>query len=357
MKVGARAIGAGLLAACALVGFAAAFGLAATAGADNGTTVTTTDPPPTTEPPPTEPPPTEPPPPPPTPAPIAFGVTVGGVKVGGLMPARATEVVKKAFVRPLVLVVSPTRRIRVAPRTFGARPNVPKAIRRARVARPGGTVPLDVDVSRARVRNYVDRLGRELDLKPVDARLVLDGVKPRAVPSREGRHLKRLAGSRAVRVALVTNARAPIRLAFDTLRPKVDSVNLGTAIVILRGSNRLLFFVNAKLVRWFGVATGQASYPTPLGTYEIVTMQRNPWWYPPPSTWAADEEPVPPGPGNPLGTRWMGLSAPYVGIHGTPDSASIGYSASHGCVRMLIPDAEWLFQHVKVGTPVFIISK
>jgi lipoprotein-anchoring transpeptidase ErfK/SrfK len=51
----------------------------------------------------------------------------------------------------------------------------------------------------------------------------------------------------------------------------------------------------------------------------------------------------------------MGISAPYVGIHGTPDSASIGYSASHGCVRMRIPEAEWLFQQVKVGTPVFIV--
>jgi lipoprotein-anchoring transpeptidase ErfK/SrfK len=64
---------------------------------------------------------------------------------------------------------------------------------------------------------------------------------------------------------------------------------------------------------------------------------------------------VPPGPGNPLGTRWMGLSAPGVGIHGTPDAASIGYSASHGCIRMRIPDAETVFAHVSVGTPVFIV--
>ena len=90
----------------------------------------------------------------------------------------------------------------------------------------------------------------------------------------------------------------------------------------------------------FGVATGQSSYPTPLGRFSIVIMQRNPWWYPPASDWAEGLDPVPPGPGNPLGTRWMGISAPGVGIHGTPDSASIGYSASHGCVRMLIPEAE-----------------
>ena len=64
---------------------------------------------------------------------------------------------------------------------------------------------------------------------------------------------------------------------------------------------------------------------------------------------------MPPGPGNPHGTRWMGLSAPYVGIHGTPDDASIGYSASHGCIRMHVPDAEWLFDHVDYGTPVVIL--
>ena len=67
-------------------------------------------------------------------------------------------------------------------------------------------------------------------------------------------------------------------------------------------------------------------------------------------------KPIPPGPGNPLGTRWMGISSPAVGIHGTPDAASIGYSASHGCIRMRIPDAEWLFNHVKIGTPVYILD-
>ena len=52
----------------------------------------------------------------------------------------------------------------------------------------------------------------------------------------------------------------------------------------------------------------------------------------------------------------MGISSPNVGIHGTPNAASIGYSASHGCIRMRISDAEWLFDHVTVGTTVFIIG-
>ena len=127
-------------------------------------------------------------------------------------------------------------------------------------------------------------------------------------------------------------------------------------IVIRRGSKVLDLYDSLRLVKQFRIATGQSSYPTPLGRYEIINMQRNPWWYPPEgSAWAEGAEPVPPGPGNPLGTRWMGISAPYVGIHGTPDAASIGYSASHGCIRMLIPQVEWLFERVEVGTTVFIV--
>jgi hypothetical protein len=350
---GTRAVLAGVLTASALLGFAVSLGVAGAAESQTGTTTTS-------EPAPTQPPPTEPPvepPPPPGPAPIAFGVTIGGVAVGGLMPSEATEAVRRSFRRPLRLVVNETRTIRLAPDALRARPNVPKAVRRARVARPGAVLPLDVDVSVRRIRSYVKGLARELDRKPVDAQVVLRGVRPRAVPSRQGRLLKRLASSRSIRFALKRNERTALELPFDVRKPKVTSVRFDGAIVILRETKQLLLYGKAKLVRKFGIATGQSSYPTPLGSYEIVTMQRDPWWYPPPSDWAAESDPVPPGPGNPLGTRWMGISAPYVGIHGTPDAASIGYSASHGCVRMRISDAEWLFQRVKVGTPVFIVPR
>jgi len=349
----ARTLGAGILAACALLGFAAAFGLSATAGA--GTAQTTE--PPTTAPPPTEPPPTEPPVQPPATAPIAFGVSVGGVTVGGLMPYQARKAVERQYARHLDLVVDEARTVDLVPAALGARANFSKAIRRARFARPGAVVPLDVAVSQARVRSYVDRLGSRVDREARDARIALEGTKPHAVKSQEGRRLKRLAAGRSIRTSLATNSRTPIRLGFEVTKPKVETAELDEAVVILRGSNRLLYFDDAKFVRWFGVATGQSAYPTPVGDFEIVNMQRDPWWYPPPSPWAKDSEPVPPGPGNPLGTRWMGLSTPYVGIHGTPDSASIGYSASHGCIRMRIPDAEWLFQHVEIGTPVFIVNK
>ncbi|MBA3332832.1 MAG: L,D-transpeptidase/peptidoglycan binding protein [Actinobacteria bacterium] len=358
MKLGVRAIVGGLLAACALVGFSAAFAFAA--GAESGpaqttTTTTTTDPPPTPAPPPA-PPPTQP-APPPRQVGIPGGVKIGAVDVGGLLPYQAASRVRKSFVRPLVLVVSPTRKVQLSPEALGAKPAVDKAVSRARFSRPGAAVPLHVWVSRDRIRGYVESLGREVDRAPVSAQLVLRGATVGATRSVDGRRLERVAGSRSIRIALKTNSRPAIRLSFAVLKPTVAADKLGPAVVILRSSNQLRLYAGAKLVRTFGVATGQAAYPTPTGNFEIVTMQRNPWWYPPPSDWAADSDPVPPGPGNPLGTRWMGISAPYVGIHGTPDSASIGYSASHGCVRMRIPDAEWLFQHVEVGTPVFIVSK
>ena len=127
-------------------------------------------------------------------------------------------------------------------------------------------------------------------------------------------------------------------------------------IVIHRASNRLYLYNGTRLVRIFPVATGQAAWPTPLGHFQIVVKQRNPWWFPPTQdSWAAGAKPVPPGPGNPLGTRWMGLSAPGVGIHGTSEPWSIGHSESHGCIRMQIASAEWLFNRVRIGTPVFII--
>jgi lipoprotein-anchoring transpeptidase ErfK/SrfK len=367
VKRAIHSLAAGLLVACALLGFATAFGLAGRAGAQGTTSTTSSEPPATTTTgttttdtttTSTEPQPTVPQaPPPPKPAPIPFGVTVGGVRVGGLTPARATTLVERSFTRPLVLVVDAETRTSLRPGALGANAKVEKAIRRARVARPGARVPLDVTVPRERIRAYVDRLGRRYDRSPADARLVLDALRPRAVPARIGRHLREPATGLAIRKALAGNTRVPMRLPFVTTKPDVMSVKFDKAIVIMRGSNRLLLWSPTKLVRSFEVATGQAAYPTPLGAYEIVVKQENPWWYPPPSPWATNEQPVPPGPGNPLGTRWMGLSAPYVGIHGTPDAASIGYSASHGCIRMRIPDAEWLFTRVDIGTPVIIVAR
>ena len=321
-----------------------------TTGTDTTTTDTTTTDTTTTTSPPK-------PPKPSKPRLIPAGVTIGGTLVGGLTPAEAREVVAKRFSRKLPLVVSPALTIGVSPEELGAAAQVRAAVDRAsRLRRPNGVVPLRVEIWETRLRNAVRHLEKRLRRKPVDAKLHLQHLAPVIVPSEPGRTIRPEQTLREMRLALRLQRRDPIALVFRELPPQVTEDQFVHTIVIHRESRRLFLYTGTKLKRVFRIATGQSSYPTPIGRFEIVTKLRNPWWYPPEgSSWAVGKQPVPPGPGNPLGTRWMGISAPYVGIHGTPDATSIGYSASHGCVRMLIPEVEWLFQRVDVGTPVFIV--
>ncbi len=125
-------------------------------------------------------------------------------------------------------------------------------------------------------------------------------------------------------------------------------------IVIDRTSNTLTLYRVGKVVKTYGVATGSPKYPTPAGDFEIQTMEVNPTWTPPDSDWAKDAEVIPPGPDNPLGTRWMAIDG-TVGIHGTNNPASIGGSVSHGCIRMHIPDVEELYEMVAIGTRVTVV--
>ena len=186
--------------------------------------------------------------------------------------------------------------------------------------------------------------------------MALSGLRPVVQPGKTGLELNQQKTVALIQAALAVARRPVLKPASRTVAPSVTSSNFGSVIVIYRGSNELHLFNGSRPWRTIQVATGQAIYPTPLGSWHVVDMQRNPWWRPPDSPWAQGLKPIPPGPGNPLGTRWMGLDAAGVGMHGTPDAASIGYSASHGCIRMRIPDAEWLFGHVHIGTPVFIVS-
>jgi lipoprotein-anchoring transpeptidase ErfK/SrfK len=274
--------------------------------------------------------------------------------VGGLSPAQAAEVVRDYFGRPLTIQIG-KRTFRVTPRQLGAIAHAAEAIKRARLVLPGRNVPLKVSVKPGALDRYTAKLAKRFDRQPVDSRLFLRGAKPFVTKDKPGRSLNRVLLARALVRSLKLHTRAPIEVTLRKIQPKVTRTSFGDVVVIRRDANRLSLYKGAKLRRTFGVATGQSQYPTPLGSFHIIVKWRVPWWYPPDSDWAKDAKPVPPGPGNPLGTRWMGISAPAVGIHGTPDAASIGYSASHGCVRMLIPDAEWLFEQVDIGTPVYIV--
>ena len=328
----ALALAAGGLSAAAVASGAGPLSLLATTTGTTGTGTTTTGP-----------------------AVIAAGVSISGVPVGGMTADDAYLAVGDSFSRPLVIVVR-NHRLAPDPSQIGASARIGEAVARAGNAAAGARIPLEVTVNSARVRAYVAQVAKRFDQKPVDAELFLRNLRPWIAKPVAGLTLYRGRAQAAIESTLLANRRGPLRFRQKVTPPVVTRLNFGPVIVIRRASNQLYLYRGMKQWRLFTVATGQSSYPTPLGRFHVVVKWKNPWWYPPASRWAQGLKPVPPGPGNPLGTRWMGLSAPGVGIHGTPDAASIGYSASHGCIRMRIPEAEWLFRHIDIGTTVFVVS-
>jgi lipoprotein-anchoring transpeptidase ErfK/SrfK len=285
---------------------------------------------------------------------IAEGVSVGKTEVGGMTPAEAKAIVQSKFNEALALRFGRTA-VSVPPGRLGATARVRLAIEQARRAAPYARVPLFLTLRAGAVSRYVKALALRFDRPARAAELVgLRRLRPWITKERTGKELKQRNAVRRIVAALRTHHRT-VRIRAVRVQPSVTRARFGPIVVIRRDSKRLHLYRGMRLWKRFGVATGQSEYPTPIGHFSIVTMQRHPWWYPPDSDWAEGEEPIPPGPGNPLGTRWMGLSASGVGMHGTPDAASIGYSASHGCIRMHIREAEWLFNRVHVGTPVLIV--
>lgn len=291
---------------------------------------------------------------PPPAATVPDGVLVGGVSIGGLTSDAAMAAVLQHFSRPVVLRIGRTK-MTVSPAALGVKIWADTAVAKALAVAPGTSLGFRALFSRARVASYVAGLARRMDRDPSSARLLLKNFRPLVMPSQTGLRIEQGAATTLLADALAHGTRAPIVVPAKTTTPQSTAV--GPVIVIRRGSNLLTLYRGDHYVRQFHVATGQAIYPTPLGRFQIVVKWKDPTWYPPTQdAWAKGLKPVPPGPNNPLGTRWMGISAPGVGIHGTDEPTSIGYSESHGCIRMLVPDAEWLFDHVTVGTPVFIVA-
>jgi lipoprotein-anchoring transpeptidase ErfK/SrfK len=286
---------------------------------------------------------------------VAPGVRVGDVYVGGLTSEEARARLRWAYGRPLVVSFG-ARRWRVPARALHAGIDDDAAVTNALRAGAASVVDAPVLLDRRRVSRYVGELDARFSYDAEDAHAYLDGLKPALTSARPGLAVQRRLTQLRIERALRSGIRRRARIATAAVEPTVTEASFGPIIVVRRASNRLLLYDATTLTRTFKVATGRAQYPTPLGSFSIVDKQRDPWWRPPSSAWAKGLKPIPPGPGNPLGTRWMGTSAAGVGIHGTPDAASVGYSASHGCIRMYVPDAEWLFDHVTVGTPVFVVD-
>jgi lipoprotein-anchoring transpeptidase ErfK/SrfK len=120
-------------------------------------------------------------------------------------------------------------------------------------------------------------------------------------------------------------------------------------LIVNIAARKIVLVEDGKVVRTYPVAVGKRSTPSPSGSFHIASHVVNP-------TYSHDGKVVKPGPSNPVGTRWMGLGYKSYGIHGTNHPESIGHAASHGCIRMRNHDVEELFELVRVGDEVDLVT-
>jgi lipoprotein-anchoring transpeptidase ErfK/SrfK len=129
-----------------------------------------------------------------------------------------------------------------------------------------------------------------------------------------------------------------------------ESAPAKRTIVVSLEDRKLALLENGEVKKVYPVSVGKASSPSPVGTFVIERRVMNP-------TYSHNGKLVPPGPGNPVGSRWMGLSIHGYGIHGTNEPRSIGKAASHGCIRMARPDLEEFYSQVRVGDTVVLVGQ
>jgi hypothetical protein len=294
---------------------------------------------------------------------------IAGVPVGGLGPARATTALKTAL-EPVyerrISVRAGGRRTSVKPSDAGQFIRYQEMIDRAYAALDAGQtagikVPLMRGIRPAALTAAVNAIDAKWRIAPRNAtyRYGITHVSIRG--ARYGRGIDR----RKLRAALKTEIRRPqaeriIKGRFVRLRPAVTVKTLkrraATFVSVDRGSKIVRLFKRLRVVRTYRVAVGAAGYDTPRGMHRVLSKERNPTWHVPNRPWAGNlaGQTIPPGdPRNPLKAAFIALGG-GVGFHGTANLASIGTAASHGCIRMTVPDVISLYNRVPVGAPVLI---
>jgi len=313
---------------------------------------------------------------------IAEGVKVNGVDVGGLGADAAREKLRAALLEPLDRAVTARyegRRFKLTPRQAAIGVDIDGSVARALArSREGSMVSrtwrevrgqrLEVDLdakitwSRSAVRRLVARVEKTLERPAVDAKLDLASGRVEPAPSKDGLSVRGARLRREVeRELLDAGARRLVRVRTAVVEPKVSTAQLAekypAVIVINRSSFQLTLYKNLKPSKTYGIAVGQVGLETPAGLYNVQNKAVDPAWTMPNSDWVApgDRGKIVPGgtPQNPLKARWLGIYA-GAGIHGTDADSSIGTAASHGCIRMRIPEVVELYDQVPVGAPVYI---
>ena len=167
---------------------------------------------------------------------------------------------------------------------------------------------------------------------------------------RKGDNLVRIAKKYGTTVELITKANG---LASPAIRigQKLKVTKLAFSIVVDKSQNILTLKADGSVFKTYRAATGKASSPTPVGTFNVTNKIVDPPWYPPSGKMIPSGDPK-----NVLGSRWLGISKPTYGIHGTIVPDSIGKSVTEGCVRLQNSDVEELFSIVPEGTEVVIVD-
>ncbi len=312
---------------------------------------------------------------------IPEGVTIGGVDVGGMTKdAARTKAVAELTDRlsKPVRVVHSDERWTLSAKSAGIKIDIDDAVARAaalgergnafsRVYRSvaGNRVTRDFSPTstydRRAITRLLDRVEKDLHRDPKSATVTFTGGELKMTKGQVGLRLKRARVAGLVRKALLDPSADHQVSAYTTkIKPAETTAEVkkkyGTVLVANRSTFKLTLYKDLAVAKTYGISVGAAGHDTPAGQYTIANKAENPSWHVPNSAWAGKlaGTVVPPGPTNPIKARWLGIYD-GVGIHGTSDDASIGTNASHGCLRMHVPDVIDLFPRVPVGTPIYIL--
>jgi lipoprotein-anchoring transpeptidase ErfK/SrfK len=310
---------------------------------------------------------------------IAEGIRIGDVDVGGMSANEARAAVRADLIKPLdkpvTVTYSGTRYI-LNPEDLqisadldgmvdealeaGREESLPNRLwRYATGGEVDETIQPTVSYSHEAIDAFVAKAAAAINQNPVDASIEPAAASLNRVPGEPGRTLHTDELKSSVEEAVQSPQNRTVQAQVDEVQPEVSTKDLAakypTYVTVDRANFTLRLWKNLKVAKSYPIAVGQVGLETPAGTYTINDKQVNPYWHVPDSDWAGDlaGEVIPPGPDNPLQARWMGFFD-GAGIHGTNDPASLGTAASHGCIRMAIPDVIELYDQVPLGTPIYV---
>ena len=302
------------------------------------------------------------------------GITIAGQPVGGLSCKEAVSLVEEKVARPidkpLVLyygdndfALNPgdiglsvdVRMMAFTGYMLGRSQNVFARMFRRFLNKPlHRDVPVMLHYDGKKLKQFVAGVAARMDHGPRSARIDMSGGAPAIRPSRYGLTVKQDETVQAIGAAL-TGPDRRLKLVTKGTKPETTESDINKIVLIKQGEHKLYLYDMEYLVGSYAVAVGSPQFPTPNGKFYVTHKEKDPAWKNTGAAWAKDmPKYIPPGPGNPLGPYWMDLGS-GVGIHATPDEASLGYSVSHGCIRMSEWSAKQVFDAVNKGTPVYIV--